>query len=255
MLQRWSVSGGRVTDFGFLDHGYRRRYCSRILGVGRPFGRSIEPCKSRWLVATYWMVSVRRMEAAMMAHELDETDPRRVICEAGRSAVLKGREIWGGLNDNDMREEFLSALIAVELHNTLRTPIRTELQYLAMYRSFAAENPDEITQRVRADVVIGEMKGDHFIPTAIVEIKKFAEGASVANILADLDKGVSLAQRVGLYAGVFVCETPSTKISEREEMLKQAHKGEVFFSKRVKALSGEWYWSFACLQRPAAEVI
>lgn len=151
-------------------------------------------------------VSVR-MEITMMAHELDKTDMRRVICEAGRCAVLKGREIWGGPNDNDMREDFLSALIAVELHEALGKPVRVELEYTAIYRAFFDRVPEEIISAagsLRADIVIGAMEDKKFVPTRVIEIKKFAEGGSVESIVADLKKSdpLMLDPPFATFAGV-----------------------------------------------------
>jgi len=172
------------------------------------------------------------MEMAMMARELDKTDMRRVICEAGRCAVLKGREIWGGPNDNDMREEFLTALMAVELHNVLGKPVRTELKYHAIYRVLAESSSGERIKGERADVVIGKMDGDKFVPTAVVEVKKFAENASVANIISDLDKSRSIRSTLHLdiYAGVLVCQTSASTLIERKEMLEKALDSEIVFS-------------------------
>ncbi len=193
----------------------------------------------------------------MMAHELNETDLRRVICEAGRSAVLKGRKIWGGPNDNDMREEFLSALIAIELHAALQKPVRTELEYTAIYKLLGHKISDDVIAKVgsfRADVVLGEMTDGKFVPAVIIEIKKFAEGASVANILADLHKGdeINLVSDIKIYAGVMVCETQMGGLEQRESRLETALSDNITFSEATPALGKERRWSFACLQRPVS---
>jgi len=189
----------------------------------------------------------------MMARELDKTDMRRVICEAGRCAVLKGREIWGGPNDNDMREEFLTALMAVELHNVLGEPVRTELKYHAIYRVLAESSSGERIKGERADVVIGKMEGDKFVSTKIIEVKKFAENASVANIVADLDKSRSInsAVHVDIYAGVLVCQISTAALDERKKMLENALNSEIVYSDEECSKSKQWRWSFACLQRPS----
>jgi hypothetical protein len=180
-------------------------------------------------------------------------DLRKEICEAGRRAVLKGRNIWGGANDNDMREEFLSALIAIELHEALLKPIRTELEYHAIYRVLAQTSSGERIKNIRADVVIGEMDGIEFVPTAIIEIKKFAEGGSIDSVVADLKKSdlLKLVPPVDAFAGVLVCETTSGSLQARKAVLESWFKESVVFSTSEKSKNEKWKWCFACIQRRA----
>ena len=36
-----------------------------------------------------------------------------LICSAGHKAILEARIIWGGMQENEIREEFISSLMAV----------------------------------------------------------------------------------------------------------------------------------------------
>ncbi len=63
----------------------------------------------------------------------------RDICDAGVKAVQDGKEIWGIENVDGIREEFTSALIALNLHKTLRLPVRTERLYSDVYKKLGLD--------------------------------------------------------------------------------------------------------------------
>jgi hypothetical protein len=184
------------------------------------------------------------------------TDFATAICDAGVKAVFKAKTIWGADQENEVREEFLSALMAVNLHRALGKPVRVEVDYTIIYGEVVGLpiTADTITKvgGYRADIVVYDQSGGKFRPKAIVETKKFAEGANVYGILADLRKGdpVDLRTHVRVYAAVFVCETRDT-LEDRKRVLEDALEGQgrIVFSSPQNARG--WRWCFGCFELPA----
>jgi hypothetical protein len=61
-------------------------------------------------------------------------------------------------------------------------------------------------------------------PQRIAKIKKFAEGADINTIIADLHKGdpIELPKHLQVCSGIFVCETMNQKLEERMRTLEKA---------------------------------
>ena len=177
-----------------------------------------------------------------------------IICDAGAEAILKGRKIWGAKNDNEIREEFLSALMAVNLHEMLEKPVRTERNYALLCKELGLEVTAEDINKVadyRADIVIYDNAGITTKPTALVEIKKFNETTPFSEIVVDLYKGkaVRLEKHLKIYLGAFVCET-AVDLEQRQAALEKAVGHKVVFSKPYWAISNRWRWCFACVGAP-----
>lgn len=180
-------------------------------------------------------------------------DLRTAIYEAGVDAVKEARNIWGATQDNEMREEFISALMAGILHRRLSRPIRVEVDYTAIYGELGFTPNTDIINKIggyRADIVIYSNDAANARPEAIVEVKKFAEGATVFSILADLHKGdaVELTRFTRVYGAVFVCET-NRILETRKALLEDALEGQgnILFSPDQQSLKG-WAWCFGCLE-------
>ena len=98
------------------------------------------------------------------------------------------------------------------------------------------------------------MKEDVFHPSAIVEIKKFAEGGSVDSIVADLRKSdlLKLAPPLEIYAGILVCETARSNLQKRKIVLQDKFRERIAFSEfEVSKSPDGWKWCFACVESPA----
>jgi hypothetical protein len=179
-----------------------------------------------------------------------------LICDAGHKAILEARTIWGGMQENEIREEFVSALMAGHLHRALDAPVRVEIDYAAIYGQLGLEITPEVINSVmgfRADIVIYRQDGERVRPQSIIEVKKFAEGANVNSIIADLHKGdpIELPKHLQIYVGIFVCETTNQKLEERMKTLeKAAVKQPILFSSPQRALKG-WLWCFGCVSYSA----
>jgi hypothetical protein len=188
----------------------------------------------------------------MSEHVEDEMDLSSAIRDAGMKAVLEAYEISRPEQENEIREEFLSALMARNLHRTLAKPVRVEVPYTVIYGELvpASGVPVDILKKIggyRADITVYEQEGALIRPTAIVEIKKFAEGANASSIFDDLHKGdsVELGKHLPIYAGVFVCQT-SGSLQDRKEALQNALGHRIVFSDAKDALKGDWQWCFGC---------
>jgi hypothetical protein len=178
-------------------------------------------------------------------------DLPRIICTAGAMAVLEAREIWRPENDNQVREEFLSALMAANLHRALGVPIRVEGSYTAGYEALELGLARSVVNEIggfRGDILIYDRSGTR--PESLIEVKKFDEGVQPAAIWSDLTKArtVGLSKALRLFAGVLVCETSRVGIEERENKLRPAEKHTATFSAPIKARNGEWRWSFGCIE-------
>ena len=174
------------------------------------------------------------------------------ICDAGVEAVLKACEISGPEEENEIREEFLSALMAVNLHRALAKPVRVEVPYTIIYGECVGTIPLDTEKKIggyRADIALYEQKGSLIRPTAIVEVKKYDEGAQPINILTDLDKGdlVDLGKYLPIYAGIFICETTGRGLEERKNDLQRPGYQLVFSCPQVTRKG--WKWCFGCLQK------
>jgi hypothetical protein len=178
------------------------------------------------------------------------------VCRAGHEAVLKARTIWGGIQENEINEVFLSALIAVNLHAALQAPVRAEVDYALLCADLELPTVPETlvkVQRLKADVVVYK-EGEKLRPEAIVEVKKFAERGSEVSIVADLHKGdpIQLANHLRIYAGIFVCATTRRGINDQMQTLEKAAVNRpIIFSPPQLALNGEWMWCFGCMSYSA----
>jgi len=178
---------------------------------------------------------------------------QRAICKAGTEAVLQGKEVWGIENVNELREEFLSALMAIHLHSALSLPARTEQLYTGLCDKFGIDVTVDVKKKIgglRADIVIYESSKENSKPITLVEIKKFAEAGKSLSISDDLRKDVAvlLKSRMKIYAGVLVCETTTEQIEKRQATLKNALlDGKIVFSAPVTT-SQNWQWCFACAE-------
>jgi hypothetical protein len=178
------------------------------------------------------------------------------IRDAGMKAVLEAKEIWNLEQDNEVREEFISALMARNLHKALNTPIRTEVLYTKLYEVLVSPKiPVDIVNQIglrRADVVIYERPS--MLPMGIVEVKKFDESANASGIIEDLHKTklvVGMNSRVRIYGGVLVCQTTGQCLSSRQDFLqKEVPSAQWSFSGENKVHHQDpnkaWSWSFAC---------
>jgi hypothetical protein len=176
------------------------------------------------------------------------------IRDAGVGAVLEAKKIWNLEQDNEVREEFLSALMARNLHKALNVPVRTEVLYTKIYGDLVCRNmPVETANRIgglRADIVICERLSVK--PAAIVEVKIFDEGIKPSSILDDLHKAdsVKLRDYLQIYAGVFVCETSSESLSDRQDLLRRdAPTARWEFSAANEVVqkcdpNKKWWWCF-----------
>lgn len=180
-------------------------------------------------------------------------DLAQAICDAGVEAVLEGRTIWGAKQDNELREEFISALMARHLHASVGKSIKFERYYTTIYGELAMGKPRavEIVEGIggfRADLVIYDGSPESLTPVAIIETKVFAEGASPINIISDLHKGdpVNLSSRISVYGAVLVCETTNQNLEQRKAVLQKDFNGTIVYSAPQKALQ-DWHWCFACL--------
>jgi hypothetical protein len=182
-------------------------------------------------------------------------DLQTAIYEAGARAVLEGRDVYGTVQDNEIREEFISSLMAVHLHRTLNCPVRIERDYTLLWSELGFPvTPDVITKigAYRADLAVYHSDGKR--PIALIEVKKFAEGASTYSIIADLHKGdtVALGEHIGIYGGVLVCETARQNLAERRKVLEDALGNGLLASQPQLSSDGNWKWCFACLRLPLA---
>jgi hypothetical protein len=177
-------------------------------------------------------------------------DLSSVICDCGASAIFEARKICSLTHDNEVREEFISALMCTNLHQSLEKPVRSEVPYTKIYGELSTAIPADSATKIgdlRADIAVYDTSPMR--PIAIVEIKKFAENATADGIVSDLRKAdsVELNKYVQIYSGVFVCET-NQYLPERVELLKKsAPDYHLQFSDAHQSLNGGWRWCFACI--------
>jgi hypothetical protein len=176
------------------------------------------------------------------------------ICNAGVKAILDTREIWGTENVDVIREEFISALMAVNLHESLGLPVRTERLYTEQYRKLGFDpSGSDIRTNIgglRADIVIYDTPGEEGKPLAIIEYKIFAEGGKKRNIVADLRKGdaVELRKHIKIYLVVLICERAKADLDMQKAHLNEELGRELVFSPPEQAPG--WKWCFGCWELP-----
>jgi hypothetical protein len=185
------------------------------------------------------------------------------IRDAGVKAVLEAREIWGANQDTDVREEFISALMARHIYNSIAKPIRVEVYYTTIYSELIALGlapPDsDIISKIgglRADIAVYDRQNGDMRPTALIEIKKFAERSNVNWFVTDIQKGdpAELRKYLNIYAGIFVCEQENRELGVQKQALKDKIGNQITFSPPQQALQA-WRWCFACCDLGRTEAI
>lgn len=170
---------------------------------------------------------------------------KKVILFAGVEAVSLYTKISNLPQDNEVPERFITYLMAVELHKRLGLWTKVEHPYTLISDDLGLQISAESRRRIaQLTTDIALYKGD--LPIAALELKKLDERTGVDSIHYDLHKGdpINLSNRIGVYAGVMVCETAVMNLKEQKTRLGAATGCSWEYSNPVRSRDGNWYWCF-----------
>ena len=174
-------------------------------------------------------------------------DISHYILEAGDRAVEEYMHISGRRENEDaIPEVFLTCVMALQLHKLLAVIVQIERDYKKLAEdlgySLVPKNAEKL-DRLRADIAIYE----NGRPSAIIEIKKFAESGRSSDLRNDLAKGdcINLKQQIDVYGAFLICETSQT-MAQRRSLLRRKLRKPISFSKRHNSSAGGWTWCFGC---------
>ena len=172
------------------------------------------------------------------------------ILNAGDHAVQQYLEISGLRGKEDtVPEIFLSCAMAIRLPTLLAVTVRVEQDYKQLAHDLnlatTAETDNQL-ERLRADIAVYE----NGRPSAIIEVKKFAESGKVSALRDDLMKGdcVSLRQHINVHGAFLVCETSKQTMTRRQNILQTELDKPIQFSGPYESAARGWTWCFGCVR-------
>jgi hypothetical protein len=147
-------------------------------------------------------------------------DINEAIVGGGTDAVVRYGKVAGLHQDNEIPEIFLGGFIASRIYDGLDMYAHVERPYTVMADELGHRVTRELLTSMgglRADVAIY----DRSMPIAIMELKVFDEGTSVAAILADRDKMLKLTKvcAINAYLGVLVTDVRNAACADRLRLL------------------------------------
>ncbi|MBS1096372.1 hypothetical protein JK191_02045 [Gluconobacter sphaericus] len=171
------------------------------------------------------------------------------IAEYGAEAVSYYAKMAKLRNDNEVREEFVSAQIAMKFFERDGLTTHVERDYLTIVRELGGEitlQDNSSMRGQRADVAIYGLDG---LPHAIIEVKICDEGdRRGGEVIKDFEKISILRSKIGVdtYIAILMTDINDREICSArrktfEENLESSFSGA---SDLIRSQDGEWEWQF-----------